>query len=403
MNNDGYDDFLIGAYGDEEGGISAGQTYLILGRAKGWSRNQDLSEANASFLGEGTGDEAGKEVAGAGDVNDDGYDDILIGAPREDTGGGSDCGKAYLIFFDDGEPPVLRGDSTPTFATTGDPFTFNVTVGDNRGIANVTIEFWYGNHGYHWNLSARISSGTQTDGTWLLNITVPTDSIEPIHYIVHIADRAFNSILTTEKDVIVIDNDSPSISGDITPTNGTTGDRFQFKTNVTDNINLTEVRVEYWYGENGTITNTSMKNISDVEWDLYIFIPSDSLDELHYRFFAVDNSSNEIITELKDVTILDNDSPTIGEDITPPTIETDTNLSISISVIDNIGLDKVWIVYRYGDGPGENRSMNRSSGSSWEFLLKVPATVADIHYHIGASDTSGNVNLTAEKSVTVLD
>ena len=30
-NGDGYDDFLIGAYNDEDGGIGAGQTYLLLG------------------------------------------------------------------------------------------------------------------------------------------------------------------------------------------------------------------------------------------------------------------------------------------------------------------------------------------------------------------------------------
>ena len=97
VNNDGYEDILIGAYLDEDGGIDAGQTYLILGRpTTDWQMDQSLSEANASFIGEDSGDESGYSVAGAGDVNNDSYDDILIGAYREDDGG-INAGQTYLI------------------------------------------------------------------------------------------------------------------------------------------------------------------------------------------------------------------------------------------------------------------------------------------------------------------
>lgn len=97
VNNDGYNDFIIGAYGDDDGGATAGQTYLILGRATGWAMDTDLSSANASFFGEAAGDISGFSVSGAGDVNNDGYDDFLIGAYGND-GGGVDAGQTYLIF-----------------------------------------------------------------------------------------------------------------------------------------------------------------------------------------------------------------------------------------------------------------------------------------------------------------
>ncbi|MCK5773642.1 MAG: FG-GAP repeat protein, partial [Thermoplasmata archaeon] len=87
VNGDGYDDIVIGAWGDEDGGLTAGQTYLILGKASGWSVDAGLSNADASFWGEDAGDYSGFEVAGAGDVNGDGYDDILIGAYGDDDGG----------------------------------------------------------------------------------------------------------------------------------------------------------------------------------------------------------------------------------------------------------------------------------------------------------------------------
>jgi len=97
VNGDGYDDILIGAYYNDAGGTDAGQTYLVLGKPSGWAMDTDLSSANASFWGENWNDLSGYSVAGAGDVNGDGYDDILIGA-YQNSDGGSNSGKSYLIF-----------------------------------------------------------------------------------------------------------------------------------------------------------------------------------------------------------------------------------------------------------------------------------------------------------------
>jgi hypothetical protein len=97
VNGDGLDDFLVGAYGNDDGGTDAGQTYLILGRAAAdWGMDFDLSGADASFWGEDAGDWAGRSVAAAGDVNCDGLDDFLIGALFNEEGG-TDAGQTYLI------------------------------------------------------------------------------------------------------------------------------------------------------------------------------------------------------------------------------------------------------------------------------------------------------------------
>jgi len=97
VNGDGYDDILIGAHNNDDVPNDAGKTYLILGKASGWAKDTNLANANASFLGEANGDEAGYSVAGAGDVNGDGYDDILFGAYMNDEGPGNDGGQTYLI------------------------------------------------------------------------------------------------------------------------------------------------------------------------------------------------------------------------------------------------------------------------------------------------------------------
>lgn len=98
VNGDGYDDVLIGAWGNQDGGgVNAGQVYLFLGQESGWVVDTDLSAADASFWGENAGDSAGITVSGAGDVNRDGFDDILIGASRNRDGGEVCAGKVYLI------------------------------------------------------------------------------------------------------------------------------------------------------------------------------------------------------------------------------------------------------------------------------------------------------------------
>lgn len=98
VNGDGYDDFVIGAISSDYGGVDAGQNYLFLGRATPgdpgydparpwWGTNYVVVGADASFVGEAAGDESGRRVAGAGDVNGDGYDDVIIGAARNATTG----------------------------------------------------------------------------------------------------------------------------------------------------------------------------------------------------------------------------------------------------------------------------------------------------------------------------
>ncbi|MCB9746365.1 MAG: FG-GAP repeat protein [Alphaproteobacteria bacterium] len=93
VNADGFADLLVGAHYEDSGGNAAGAAYLVLGPLSG---QLSLSDADAKLTGVATDDEAGAALAGAGDVNDDGYIDLLVGAPGLD-GSATDSGGAYLI------------------------------------------------------------------------------------------------------------------------------------------------------------------------------------------------------------------------------------------------------------------------------------------------------------------
>lgn len=95
VNNDSYDDILIAASANDDAGTGAGAVYLIYGQASALT-SASLSTA-VEFTGEAAGDAAGNSVSGAGDVNMDGYDDFLVGAPLNNDAA-SDAGAAYLVY-----------------------------------------------------------------------------------------------------------------------------------------------------------------------------------------------------------------------------------------------------------------------------------------------------------------
>ena len=104
FNGDGFDDLIIGAPGaDPNGQTDAGSAYVIFGKASGFG-DIDLAHLNPAdgFRIDGApvvqpfdhSTHLGASVAGAGDINGDGYSDIVVGAPD----GSFTQGSAYVIY-----------------------------------------------------------------------------------------------------------------------------------------------------------------------------------------------------------------------------------------------------------------------------------------------------------------
>ena len=105
VNGDGYDDLIIGAYrADPNGDSRAGETYVVYGRASapgtGGRFNLSALDGTNGFILNGidAGDRSGFSVSSAGDVNGDGYDDLIIGADGADQNGYNTVGETYVVY-----------------------------------------------------------------------------------------------------------------------------------------------------------------------------------------------------------------------------------------------------------------------------------------------------------------
>jgi len=103
LNNDGYADLILGATGaDNNARTSSGSCYVVFGRAAGFA-NIDLATFSSAgpdgfrMDGAAASDLLGDSVSCAGDVNGDGYDDVITGARSAANNGRGGSGSSYVI------------------------------------------------------------------------------------------------------------------------------------------------------------------------------------------------------------------------------------------------------------------------------------------------------------------
>lgn len=139
VNKDGYADVVVGASYYDDGETNEGKIFVYLGSATGLAKTPYFTaqsdQVNAFF---------GKSVSSAGDVNHDGFGDIVVGAPGYDHGQINE-GRAYLYLGTYGgmtQAPAWTGESNQADASyghsvacagdlNGDGFS-DVVVGANR-------------------------------------------------------------------------------------------------------------------------------------------------------------------------------------------------------------------------------------------------------------------------------
>ena len=103
VNGDGFADLIVsGDRADQTGTNSVGESYVVFGRSGGFASSVALSSLDGTtgfvLTGIDPNDRSGRSVSGAGDVNGDGFDDLIIGAFLADQAGASNQGETHVVF-----------------------------------------------------------------------------------------------------------------------------------------------------------------------------------------------------------------------------------------------------------------------------------------------------------------
>jgi hypothetical protein len=123
VNGDGYQDLLLGdpEWVNDAGG-ETGAMWLFYGDGSRWTGARTVAGADVRWRGSDVGERLGTDVAAAGDVNGDGLADFMVTGPGRDISGRADAGVVLLLFGAESyEGDALnRGDASVRGAETDD-------------------------------------------------------------------------------------------------------------------------------------------------------------------------------------------------------------------------------------------------------------------------------------------
>ncbi|MEO5362280.1 MAG: DUF4347 domain-containing protein [Magnetococcus sp. DMHC-8] len=259
VNGDGLDDLVIGAYAAN---TSAGASYVVFGKSS-FAANSVMTlatlDAVDGFRLDGTlaGNQSGISVSGAGDVNQDGVADLIIGAPGANA--------AYVVYGQDSIAPTLTITSSVTAVKSGETATITFTFSETpSGFAAADV----------LTTGGTLSNPTVTANAKVYTATfTPTPSIPSATASMTVAagtytDAAGNSGGAGTTPTISIDTLAPSVST-IAVTGGPAADAIALTFRVTFSESVTGVDAGDFALAKGGSTDGTIGTLTAVSGTVY--------------------------------------------------------------------------------------------------------------------------------------
>jgi len=298
----------------------------------------------------------------------------------------------------DNDPPTII-DRSAENASTGEDFEVLADVTDNREVDFISVLY-----SYDGTVFENSSMDLVEDSTWNWTLEV-NDSANWFDYYISSGDASGNVNDTPVRRVLVKDNDMPSFMQDLTAAYATTGDQFHIEANISDNVQLHAVSVNFTF-DGKTWDSASSSSGDENLWSCAVDVP-DNASNMSYNFFIEDAAGNRLSTSRRTIDVRDNDRPVLLGDGSAKEATTGDDFTFAANLTDNIGIHEGWVVYTYDGSELFNVSMELLDTDAGVFYfgytltLPTDATLFEYHYHF--LDAAGNHNHTSPMLVYVFD
>ncbi len=295
-------------------------------------------------------------------------------------------------------PPTFNGDLTPMDPAPGTEVVLNASFTDNVEVREARVEYWLG-EGPHFNESM---SNKTADEFWTYELELP-DAVTVLHYRFSARDTKDNWVGTVEFTRTISGEVYPVLWNDRTPRIASPSTEFLFSIDVSDNLGVAEVRVEFWT-DGGVHSSNQMANTPGTDTYTFITMVPNVIDNsIHYLFRARDIHNKWNGTMERIVPIMDNIPPWFLSDGSDTGAETGGSFDLMISVSDNLHVKGTEVEYWFDMGPTHMKEMIKGIGDLWSLSVKVPENAVSMNYRFHAMDPAGNWNSTGVMAVPVAD
>jgi len=363
-----YCDVIVGAYGY---GSDQGRAYIFYGRP-GFTGEFSAENANVTINGSAPNDRLGWDVSSAGDVNNDGFRDVIIGAP----GNNSDTGVAYIFYGNNSMPSLINDIDAPVTIVGG-------SAGD---------EF-----GYSLSFVDDLNNDSYDD----VILGAPGNNSDTGVAYIFFGNNSMNSIINVTSANVIMLGES-------------TGDKFGFSVHHAGDVNgdgLPDVIVGAPFRDDGPNLDagaiyvfeggTSMDNIVDwsfkgeqandhLGWSVSYAGDINNDGQIDITVGAPDNDDGGLDAGKAYILTIMSTKPLITNVLATPSIQNiDGYVNITSSVTALNGVGSVWVNITLPSGGYSNISMTPGVGDQWFYYdnYSIPGLY---QYVIWANDTLGN-------------